>query len=75
MMNQFTLMKKWQSNISSVCIFLKVNVGDAVMDVIKDLKKEFQKKEMCMILDSWEVLSYLTWTTASVVYLLLAHIS
>lgn len=41
MMNQFTLMKKWQSNISSVCIFLKVNVGDAVMDVIKDLKKEF----------------------------------
>lgn len=75
MMNQFTLMKKWQSNISSVCIFLKVNVGDAVMDVIKDLKKEFQKKEMCMILDSWEVVSYLTWTTASVVYLLLANIS
>lgn len=71
-MNQFTLVKKWQSNISSVCIFLKVNVGDIEMDVIKSLKKNFRRD---VILDSWEVLSYLTWTTTSVVYLLLANIS
>lgn len=71
-MNQFTLVKKWQSNISSVCIFLKVNVGDIGMDVIKTLKKNFRRDA---ILDSWEVLSYLTWTTTSVVYLLLANIS
>lgn len=72
MMNQFTLVKKWQSNISSVYIFLKVNVGDIEMDVIKTLKKNFRRD---VILDSWEVLSYLTWTTTSVVYLLLANIS
>lgn len=44
MMNQFTLVKKWQSNISSVCIFLKVSVGDIEMDVIKTLKKNFRRK-------------------------------
>lgn len=42
-------MKKWQSNMSPVCIFLKkkVHVGDTIIDVKKE-KITFRRKGRCV---------------------------